>query len=91
VIWPLANITQPPAVTIHLRLSELRVECGYNGVYLYDGLPSGGHLLAVACNNDSTLPLDIEAKSGLLSVYFHPGVRVIISKITFNPSFMAAQ
>ncbi|XP_065347637.1 multiple epidermal growth factor-like domains protein 8 [Cloeon dipterum] len=73
VIWPFANMTQPPAVVIQLRIEEMQVECGLNAVYLYDGLPSSGHLLAVVCNNDSSLPFSIEARSGLVSIYFQRG------------------
>lgn len=61
--------------TIH---DDINVSCQENSIYVYDGLPdfmspSGNHqnhVLGVFCSADTEYPVTVEAKSGILTVYY---------------------
>ncbi|PSN57394.1 Multiple epidermal growth factor-like domains protein 8 [Blattella germanica] len=64
--------------TIH---EDVNISCQENSVYVYDGLPDfvsttnshQSHVLGVFCSVDTKYPVTVEAKSGILTVYYKQG------------------
>ncbi|XP_067001504.2 multiple epidermal growth factor-like domains protein 8 [Anabrus simplex] len=64
--------------TIH---DDININCEENSVYVYDGLPDfvssntghQSHVLGIFCSMDTQYPATVEAKSGVLTVYYKQG------------------
>ncbi|XP_054283597.1 multiple epidermal growth factor-like domains protein 8 [Macrosteles quadrilineatus] len=60
--------------------SDIAVTCGDNSVYVYDGLPDfvsmdnhQSHVLGVFCSQDTSYPVTVEARSGVMTVHYKQG------------------
>ncbi|GFG35976.1 hypothetical protein Cfor_03559, partial [Coptotermes formosanus] len=80
--YDMHNKSIPHDCTIQFTIHEdINVSCQENSVYVYDGLPDfvsatnshQSHVLGVFCSVDTKYPVTVEAKSGVLTVYYKQG------------------
>ncbi|KAJ4443468.1 hypothetical protein ANN_05140, partial [Periplaneta americana] len=80
--YDLHNKSIPHDSTVQFTIHEdINISCQENSVYVYDGLPDfvsatnshQSHVLGVFCSVDTKYPVTVEAKSGVLTVYYKQG------------------
>ncbi|XP_067832979.1 multiple epidermal growth factor-like domains protein 8 [Heptranchias perlo] len=75
-----------PVISLTIR-ADIRIKCGQNYVYVFDGIPeflidsrpdssiySDPNLMGAFCGNGRDRPITVEAVSGVLTVYFEANI-----------------